>query len=116
LPEEVYVVRQAIFDSRRRAMGYELLYRRSTDSLEHLVRDGLAFVNVTRGFLACGFHSALPPERVVLEIIEHETVHDELIDLLGEVRAEGYPWRSTITSPAAPIVSWLDWPRSSRST
>ena len=32
LPSDIYVGRQAIFDSRRRVMGYELLYRRGTDN------------------------------------------------------------------------------------
>jgi c-di-GMP phosphodiesterase len=113
LPSDVYVGRQAIFDSRRRVMGYELLYRRGTDNwasiddpvaatsavvsaailgfgLDHLVRDGLAFVNVTRDFLAAGLYRLLPAERVVLEILEQEVVNDELVDLLGGVRAEGY--------------------------
>jgi EAL and modified HD-GYP domain-containing signal transduction protein len=113
LPDDIYVGRQAIFDSRRRVMGYELLYRRSADNwapvedaveatsavvsaallgfgLDHLVSDGLAFVNVSREFLACGLHRVLPAERVVLEVLEHEVVDDALVDLLGAVRAEGY--------------------------
>jgi EAL and modified HD-GYP domain-containing signal transduction protein len=113
LPSDVYVGRQAIFDSRRQVMGYELLYRRGTDNwasiddpvaattavvsaailgfgLDHLVSDGLAFVNVTRDFLAAGLYRLLPAPRVVLEILEHEVVNDELMALLGGVRAEGY--------------------------
>jgi EAL and modified HD-GYP domain-containing signal transduction protein len=113
LPDDIYVGRQAIFDSRRRVLGYELLYRRSAENwapvddpveatstvvsaamlgfgLDHLVSDGLAFVNVTREFLASGLHRVLPAHRVVLEILEHEVVDTELIDLLGAVRAEGY--------------------------
>ena len=113
LGDQVYVGRQAVFDSRRRVMGYELLYRHGTENraivsdgveatrsvvaaammefgLEHLVRDGLAFVNVTREFLATGMHRALPPDRVVLEVLEDEVADADLIELLGAVRAEGY--------------------------
>ncbi len=110
---DVYIGRQAVFDARRQVMGYELLYRASVDNrafvsdgveasrsvvaaammefgLEHLVRDGLAFVNVTREFLALGLHRALPAERVILEVLEDEVADDGFVDLLGDVRAEGY--------------------------
>ena len=99
LPDDIYLGRQAIFDSRRRVMGYELLYRRGAENwapvddpveatstvvsaamlgfgLDHLVSNGLAFVNVTRAFLASGLHRVLPADRVVLEILEHEVVDD----------------------------------------
>jgi len=113
LSEAVYVGRQAIFDTRRRVRGYELLYRSSVENeatigdgleatrrvvsaamldfgLEHLVSDGLAFVNVTREFLLAGLHLALPATRVVLEVLEHEVADRGLIELLASVRAEGY--------------------------
>jgi c-di-GMP phosphodiesterase len=113
LGDQVYIGRQAGFDMRRRVMGYELLYRHGTENraavsdgveatrsvvssammqfgLEHLVHNGVAFVNVTREFLATGLHRALPPDRVVLEVLEDEVVDADLIELLGAVRAEGY--------------------------
>src|SRR5579871_1352932 len=109
----VYIGRQAVLDASGRVMGYELLYRRRGDDralvrdhldatrtvvsaamvefgLEHIVRDGIAFVNVTRDFLAAGLHRTLPAERVILEVLEDEAVDDHLIELLGGVRAEGY--------------------------
>ncbi|HZQ58370.1 MAG TPA: HDOD domain-containing protein [Acidimicrobiales bacterium] len=111
--DEVYIGRQAVLDANGQVMGYELLYRRRAGDraavtagsdatltvvsaamvefgLEHIVRDGVAFVNVTRDFLAAGLHRALPAERVVLEVLEDEIVDDTLVDLLGGVRAEGY--------------------------
>jgi EAL and modified HD-GYP domain-containing signal transduction protein len=113
LPDEVYIGRQAVLDAHGHVVGYELLYRRRGDDraagradaeatrsvvsaamlefgLEHIVRDGVAFVNVTRDFLAAGLHRALPAERVVLEVLEDEVVDDHLVELLREVRAEGY--------------------------
>ena len=113
LGEDVYIGRQAVFDARRRVIGYELLYRRCDEDLavvgdgteatrsvvsaamvefglEQLVRGGVAFVNVTREFLASGLYRALPADRVVLEVLEDEAVDDAFIGLLGAVRAEGY--------------------------
>jgi len=72
-------------------MGYELLYRRSAENwapvddpvaaistvvspamlgfgLDHLVSNGLAFVNVTRDFLASGLHRVLPAVRLLASI------------------------------------------------
>ena len=77
--------------SPRRVMGYELLYRRSAENwapvddpvaaistvvspamlgfgLDHLVSNGLAFVNVTRDFLASGLHRVLPAVRLLASI------------------------------------------------
>jgi EAL and modified HD-GYP domain-containing signal transduction protein len=111
--DDVYIGRQAVLDAQGRVKGYELLYRRGTENraviddavgatravvsaavidfgLEHLVRDGWAFVNVTRDFLASGMHRALPPERIVLEVLEDEPADDELCVLLRDARADGY--------------------------
>lgn len=49
-----------------------------------------AFINVTGAFLANGLHRSMPPERVMLELLETETVTSELIDVLHQVKAEGY--------------------------
>ena len=111
--DEVYIGRQAVLDGSGQVKGYELLYRQGTDNravvhdavgatravvsaavidfgLEHLVRDGWAFVNVTRDFLATGIHRALPADRVVLEVLEDEPADAQLTDLLREARADGY--------------------------
>jgi EAL and modified HD-GYP domain-containing signal transduction protein len=113
LRDRVFIGRQAVLDAQCRVIGYELLYRARdeghaalTDAvdptrtvvsaamvefgLEHIVRDGVAFVNVSREFLATGLYRTLPAERVVLEVLEHEVVDDHLVDLLTGVRAEGY--------------------------
>ncbi|HVM66828.1 MAG TPA: HDOD domain-containing protein, partial [Acidimicrobiales bacterium] len=113
LRDRVFIGRQAVLDAQCRVMGYELLYRARDEDhaavtdmadatrtvvsaamvefgLEHIVRDGLAFVNVSREFLSTGLYRTLPAERVVLEVLEHEVVDDQLVDLLTGVRAEGY--------------------------
>jgi EAL and modified HD-GYP domain-containing signal transduction protein len=113
LRDRVFIGRQAVLDAQCRVVGYELLYRDRNEGpaavtdtlvatrtvvsaamvefgLEHIVRDGLAFVNVSREFLATGLYRTMPAERVVLEILEHEVVDDHLVDLLAGVRAEGY--------------------------
>ena len=58
--------------------------------LEELVGDRPAWVNVTRDFLLGGMTHALPPERVVLEIVEDQLVDDQLVARVAELRQQGY--------------------------
>ncbi len=98
---EVLVARQPIMDRDGDVLGYELLYRRAgaamADSgadartatvlassatgigLDHLVGDGLAFVNASRAFLTGDQLVPLPPQRTVLEIPASMPVDDEVI-------------------------------------
>ena len=111
---DVFVARQPIFDRTDRLAGYELLYRNTatstiadgaaadamcTDTVIHSFLDiGLdeltdgypAFVNCTREFLLDGQVDLLPPDRVVIEVLE--TVgHDEaVIDVCRRLAARGY--------------------------
>ena len=89
----VYLGRQPILDGRRRRRGYELLYRSgdvataffadpddATRSvverallewgLDNLVGRATAYINVTAEFLHSGLMSILPPDKVVLELLE----------------------------------------------
>ena len=93
--------------------GYELLYRSGfmpravvgdgeiatarvalsalTDiGLEQLVGEHSAWINVTREFLLAGLARSMPPERVVLELGEHEVIDDELLGRIADLRAKGY--------------------------
>ena len=103
---DVFLARQPIFDRNRSVTGYELLYRSGfmpravvgdgevatarvalgalTDiGLEQLVGECSAWINVTREFLLADLASSLPPDRVVLELSEHELIDSELLDLIG---------------------------------
>lgn len=114
LPANVFVGRQPIFDRRQQTVGYELLYRTSEDnravfddanraSLITLVNAVLevgldrlvgprarAFVNVTRDVLLSEYIDALPPRRVVLEILEDVPPDRDVVDRLRGLRRAGY--------------------------
>jgi len=91
----VQVGRQPIVDRTSTTVAYELLHRRGPDnratidhqdsatqdvidaitsvwSLDELVGDRAAFVNVSNGFLAMGAYRDLPAARVVLELVEND--------------------------------------------
>jgi c-di-GMP-related signal transduction protein len=111
---DVLVARQAIFDRDRRVHGYELLFRSAAGQnefdgtegglatrqvlansllvigLENLVGSKKAFVNFGRGPLLQGWHSALPPENTVIELLENVEVDDEVLEACRELRRQGY--------------------------
>ena len=108
----VAVARQPVLDRDEQVAGYELLYRSTTSApaaldaegatskvivraladigLERLVGEKLALVNVTREFLLGVRPLPLPPERVVLELLEGQLVDDELLDVLAELHGCGF--------------------------
>jgi EAL and modified HD-GYP domain-containing signal transduction protein len=108
-----YVGRQAIFDRRLSVVGYELLYRDSEDNrarfddvnqasattmlnafveigLDGLVGNVPAYVNVPADFLLGNYPIPLPPERIVLEVLEDVPVTPALIASIKELRARGF--------------------------
>jgi c-di-GMP-related signal transduction protein len=111
---DVLVARQAIFDRDRRVHGYELLFRSEAGQnafdgteggqatkqvlansllvigLENLVGAKKAFVNFGRGPLLQGWHSALPPENTVIELLENVEPDDEILEACRELRKQGY--------------------------
>src|SRR5262245_53187135 len=107
------VARQAIFDRERRVFGYELLFRSSDwnactggdataittqllgDSfmaigLDQLVGQKKAFVNFGRDMLLRGFASALPKERMVIEILESVAPDLDVLAVCKDLSAGGY--------------------------
>jgi EAL and modified HD-GYP domain-containing signal transduction protein len=107
-PEPVRVARQPILDRAVSLIGYELLFRGlEADGAEirddreataavivdglldigfsELVGDTLAYLNVSRDFLLSVRPLPLPPQRVVLELLEEQLVDDELLEVLGEL-------------------------------
>jgi EAL and modified HD-GYP domain-containing signal transduction protein len=108
-----YIGRQAIFDRRLSTVGYELLYRDSEENrarfsdvnqasaasmfnafvelgLDNLVGNVPAYVNVPADFLLGAYPIPLPPERTVLEVLEHVQVTPSLISALRDLRARGF--------------------------
>ena len=131
-----YLGRQPILGADERTFAYELLFR-STETnaydpsvdgdqatarvlvnaimelgLERIVGDRLAFVNLTERFignpdlLAC-----LPPERVVLEVLETVRPTPEVVDGVRALKALGYTIAldDFVSSPALePLVALAD--------
>ncbi|MBX2801961.1 MAG: HDOD domain-containing protein [Myxococcales bacterium] len=111
--EPVVFARQPIFDADLKAVGYELLYRRPNQDRARfldgnhatarvvvgaLVEVGLdevcggvpAFINVTRQLLCSERLMSLPPDRVVLEVLEHTVIDDQLVAAMQRYLDEGY--------------------------
>lgn len=109
------VGRQPIFDGLQRTFGYELLFRMPSDELrssgapdgtsstaqvvlntfveiglDSVVGDKLAFVNATRAFICDGLAAQLPPDRVVIEVLEDVPPDEEVLSSLARLRAAGY--------------------------
>ena len=111
--DRVLLSRQPIYRADLSPFGYELLFRDSdTDratirnedeataqvvvntfmemGLSQMVGDGLAFINVSKNFVLSNYCESLPPSRVVLELIEPETVDSALLTRMQQMRSNGY--------------------------
>jgi c-di-GMP-related signal transduction protein len=111
--ENVALARQPILDRDQQLVAYELLFRRLGDT-SAMVSDNLSataqvvnsafsdigiaeilgpyqgFVNVDAGFLHSEFVSLLPPDKVVLELLEDIDVGPDVVKRCTELRAQGY--------------------------
>jgi len=109
-----FVGRQPLFDRRLDVVGYEILFRGGpvpnravisddnqatsnvilnmfTDiDLEAILGGKRALINLTRDLILEGVPSLLPPERVIVEVVETSTVDDRLIEALHRLRSQGY--------------------------
>jgi len=110
---EVYVGRQPILDRGWNIAGYELLFRSghanfrdSTDDisatsqvianavlgfgLDRLLGDKPAFINFDRTLLLGDWTTVLPPEKVVIEILERVEPDSQVLDACKVLRERGY--------------------------
>ena len=107
-----YVARQPILATNERVIGYELLFRAGVWNLFHsndpddatrtvidmsslhgfniLCNRRLAFINCTRETLLEGWINILPPEQVVVEILETITPDAEIRQACNSLIAAGY--------------------------
>ncbi len=131
---EVLLARQPILNGELAAVGYELLYRRPGSEhadvrddelatarvslnamteieLELLVGRRRAWINVTREFVLGGLAETIPPDRVVLELLEDQFVDQALLDAVSRLRRGGYMIALddfTLTPEIEPLLSRVD--------
>ncbi|MFD2113538.1 EAL and HDOD domain-containing protein [Thiorhodococcus fuscus] len=111
----VFLGVQPIFDRERQVVAYELLFRSGTGGgfegsgvdgdcatsqvilnafadigVDKLGRDKLLYINLTEGMLTSDVIQALPPDRVVLEILESVQVTPELIESVQRLVDMGF--------------------------
>jgi EAL and modified HD-GYP domain-containing signal transduction protein len=110
---DIFLARQAIFDSDYKSVAYELLYRNSKDNrfdtsvdedtatmklisncvaigLGELTNEKKAFINFTNGLIKNEFPSILPKDMVVIEILESVKATNEIIIALNNLKNKGY--------------------------
>ncbi len=130
---EIFVARQPIFDRSRRVQGYELLFRRDRENVAritdgrsatgHVLSAGYldigiqqltagmpAYINFGRDLLLDGTPQMMPPEQVVIEILEDVIPDDEVLESVRSLKNLGYRFAlddftgSMILAPFLPMV------------
>lgn len=111
---EAYVARQPILDEKLELYAYELLYRPHKTAqaanvldpnvaasqvivgaltnigLDELIGGARAFVNITGNLLASGIGDLLPPDRTVVELLEHVEPTPEVVEAVRTLKQRGY--------------------------
>jgi len=125
MPEK-FIARQPIFDKRLRVFAYELLFRGGPQNyfvkpsqnasssviadsitlfdLHSLTGNALAFINVDELALRLDAPRLLPPDGVVIEILETVTPSDEIVKICRSLVESGY---------TLALDDFIDHPRSS---
>ena len=108
---EYYVGRQPIFDAETQVVGYELLYRPSTDSaevfnadratsnvilnlletgLDEVVGDSPAYINVTKQFIIGDILPSRIIKPIMLELQQDISADNEVIESIHRIKSLGY--------------------------
>lgn len=110
---EIYLARQPIFDARQAVVAYELLYRSSptrgiedldgtvatarvivnsfmTIGPERLTAGRRAFINFTREMLLSDLPTVLPPDQIVIEILENIEADEAVVEAVRQLKRAGY--------------------------
>jgi len=108
---ERFIARQPIFDKRLQVYAYELLFRGGPQNyfqpsqnasssviadsvtlldLQSLTGHARAFLNVDELALRLGAPRLLPPDRIVVEILETVNPTAEIVEICRELRSAGY--------------------------
>ena len=114
LTQDALVGRQPIFNYKTAVIGYELLYRSSSQTdraeiqdkdratteviinafasigIDSIIGDAKAFINITRNFLLGKNPIPLHPKRIVLEVMEDTQIDRSLIEALRNLAKRGF--------------------------
>jgi EAL and modified HD-GYP domain-containing signal transduction protein len=133
--ERVLVSRQPIYRGDMTVFGYELLFRDGDSSvasfpdgsgataqvivntfmdigLDEMVGRHLAFINFERQLLMDNYCESLPPERVVLEVLETVEADPAIMKRLERLRAKGYRIALddfVCSEPYTPLLEFADF-------
>ena len=112
-PQATLIARQPIFDREIRVSAYEILFRGPLEEhaagelprnataevavhalldvgLDRLVGDRNAWINIPRDVLVAGIYDFLPPERVVLELLETIEADPEVLLAIARAKSRGF--------------------------
>lgn len=114
MSQDTFLARQPIVDGKHNLIGYELLFRASAQAdsahlddgyraglnvmastlfdmgTEWLLKGKLAFINMDHPTLMSEFVSLLPPQKIVIEIMETVVPTDELLARVDELKKAGF--------------------------
>lgn len=134
VPPNVFVARQPIFETEMELHGYELLFRSDFDNrysgldgdkstaevivaslidigLDELAGNTRVFINFTANLLKGDAASVLPPERVVIEVLEDVRPEPEVIEACRRLKRLGYTIAldDFVDGPnTAPLIQFAD--------
>lgn len=122
-----YLARQPIFDINMQVRAYELLYRQSSDNFfpnickehatrsvatdfhldkgNHLAGTNKAFINFTHDSIIKGLPYFLDPQKVVIEVLEGDTLSSRLLNAIKELHQAGY---DIALDDYTPSISWSE--------
>jgi EAL and modified HD-GYP domain-containing signal transduction protein len=133
MSHDTFLARQPIVDGKHNLIGYELLFRGSSHSTtanvddayqaglnvmaatlfdmgtEWLLKGKLAFVNMDEATLMSDFVSLLPPQKIVIEILETVEATPELLARLEELKAAGFRFALDKYCPGANVDKLLPY-------
>lgn len=114
MQDQAFIGRQPILDAKQQIIAYELLFRSGIDAHDAVIQDNLqacarvlvntmsdmgtqwllgdklAFVNVSEELLHSEFLELLPPQRMVLELMDTVKPTTQVVERLQQLRAQGF--------------------------
>ncbi len=110
---EIFIARQPIFNRSKKLFGYELLHRANMDNvfpgtdgdratskllvntflnigLDNIVSSKRAFINFTEEHLLEKTAMNLPPDKIIVEVLEYVPPTPEIINACVELKEKGY--------------------------